>query len=179
MKRSLSRAISEHVHMAQYVYETCGHLTPKLWVYGNGVSRVAEPLTNDGAAASTEDRARLLCAMRAEHGGNILGRSDEVWVRLGDHLPLLPGSLADHVDSDPSICTGLLVVALDVRHEQMAAVVTRQALRDDGSTEWRLASVPEEDAERLLSLLILAERMTCDDSPEPYADGLGWHLEWT
>lgn len=178
MKRRLARAIAEHVHSAQYVYETCGHLTPKLWVHGDGLSRIAEPATHDGARASDLDRARLLCAMRAEHGGTIVGRSDEVWVRLGDDLPTLPGSLSEHAETDPSICTGLLVVALDVRHAQMAAVVTRQALLDDGTTEWRLAPIAERHAESLLAVLLLAESLTCVGFPEPHADEIGWHLEW-
>ena len=177
MRRAIARAVAEHVQMAQHVFEVCGHLTPKLWVHGQS-ARFAEPASREAAQATDWQRAQLLCAMRAEARGSIIGRSDEVWVRLGDDLPTLPGPLREHVDTDPSISTGLLIVALDTKHETAAGVVTRQALMDDGSAEWRLAVVPPEILERHLGVLFLADTMTCEPTPSLHADEMGWSLAW-
>lgn len=176
-RRRLSRAIAEHVQSSQLVYRECGNLTPKVWVHGTQ-SLIAEPVCADGLTVTEYDLAGLLCAMANEHGGSIIGRSAEVWVRVGDNLPELSGRLADHVDTDPSISTGLLVAGFDRKHDQLGAVVTRPALMDDGSTEWRLAPLPAAYVERLTGLLVLADTMSCDWSSEARADEIGWHLAW-
>lgn len=177
MRRALSRAVAEHVHSAQFVYETCGNLTPKLWVHGRP-ALFAEPASREAVEATDWQRAQLLCAMRAEAGGTIIGRSDEVWVRIGDDLPSLNGPLKDNVDTDPTISTGLLIVALDTKHETAVGLVTRQALMDDGSPVWQIAAVPSDLLERHMGVLFLAETMTCEPSPFLHAAEMDWSLAW-
>lgn len=177
MRRAISRAVAVQVDYARFVFEHCGHLTPKMWVAGRPI-RFAEPASSEATAATDYQRARLLCAMRHESDGSIIGRTDEVWVRIGDDLPALTGALSTHVDTDPSISTGLLITALDVKHETACGVVTRQALMDDGSPVWQMAPVPSDILERYLAVLFLADTMTCASTPSIFADEMGWSLAW-
>jgi hypothetical protein len=177
VRRGLFRALAEHVRTAQLVYELHGNLTPKLWVHGR-VSFIAEPLTVEAAAIPEHEQAKLLRSMQAEHGGKIIGRSDEVWLRIGDDLPRLSGRLADHVDTDPSIRTGLLVAGFDTKHNRAGAVVAHSALLDDGSIRWRLSPIPSPHLERATSVLALATEMPSDGSSKDRADEIGWHAAW-
>lgn len=177
MRRGLLRALAEHVRTAQLVYQHHGALTPKLWVHGR-VSHIAEPLTREAATIGEHEQAKLLRSMQSEHGGKIIGRSDEVWLRIGEDLPLLSGRLADHVDTDPTIRTGLLVAGFDTKHNRVGAVVAHSAIRDDGSIQWLLSPIPSPHLERATSVLVLAAEMPSDGSSKDRAKEIGWHAAW-
>jgi hypothetical protein len=177
VRRHLAHAVRRNVEAAQQIYEQHGNLLPMLWVHGRP-GLCAEPSTLDALKVPDWDRAQLLCAMRAESDATVIGRTDEVWVRIGDDLPPLTGSLKEHVETDPSISTGLIVVALDMKHEQAVGVITRQALLDDGTPVWPVAPIPDDLLDRHLTVLFLAATMTCDLPVTEYAADLEWTLGW-
>lgn len=174
--RRLARAVADQLMRVISVYDVCGHLTPKLWVSG-GRSSAAEPVSGIGLKITEHDRARLLAAMRDASEAHVIGRADEVWVRMEDSAVPLSGSLAEIADIDPSIRTGLLVCALDCRTEAVAAAVAVQKLSDDGEVGWSVAPIPGVHLDRLSAVLILAHWLDTDDpDPDAVADDLDWHV---
>lgn len=175
--RRLSRQIADHLMRVITVYEACGALTPKLWVSGPR-SSAAEPFTGDGLTISEQDRARLLASMRDAYGAHVVGRADEVWLRMADGPEPVPGkSLESLADVDPTIRTGLLVCALDCRTLRTGAAVALQHLADDGAVSWTVAPVPGQHLDRLSAVLLLSECVDTDDpDPDALAHDLGWHV---
>lgn len=179
VRRRLVAALARHVDASRFVFEKHGNLTPKLWVWDRHTpDLIAEPETAGAVRATDFQRAQLLCAMQAEHRGSVIGRSDEVWVRIGDDLPILPGPLGEHSDTDPTISTGLLIVGLDTVHDTAAGVVTRRALLDDGRLEWRVAPVPKHLVDRFVGVLILADMLDAEPPAERHASEMDWGLLW-
>lgn len=175
--RRLARQVAEHLRRAVAVYELCGALTPKLWAAA-GTSTAMEPANAAGLKITEHDRARLLAAMRDAHHAHVIGRADEVWLRMGDGPELLAGgSLEALAEVDPSIRTGLLVCALDCRTMRTAAAVALQRLADDGEMSWAVAPIPGVHLDRLAAVLLLAQYVEADEPDvDLLAHSLGWNV---
>jgi len=174
MRWTLTSALVEHSMRAMDIFDRHGVLTPKLWVVGRRVSMIAEPDRPGTYDLPELNRTELLAAMILHCRARFAGMSAEVWTtsdpsKVGKRL----GPLAE---VDPSIRTGLVILGIDIKHEQANGALCEPHLDDHGEQRWHVGGLAEHIVQRHVSTLEAASRWLRADSPTEVAERVGWTL---
>jgi hypothetical protein len=174
MRWTLTSALVEHSMRAMDIFDRHGVLTPKLWVVGRRVSMIAEPDRPGTYDLPELNRTELLAAMILHCRARFAGMSAEVWTtsdpsKVGKRL----GPLAE---VDPSIRTGLVILGIDIKHEQANGALCEPHLDDHGEQRWHVGGLAEHIVQRHVSTLEQAARWLRADSPTEVAERVGWTL---
>lgn len=145
---TLQDVIDRHRSAAISTWHRDGFVSSKLWAEGPAALILAEPAHHAALKIEEDAKAMMLWLMATVVNANVIGRVDEAWLRerSPDMESVPPDYLSTHLDSDPSIKTGLVVSGLGVAGGELegAVSVAMLDLTDDGQPVWTVTEAGPE-----------------------------------